>query len=120
MAESIPKNGDLRVWWIPQIPMEPFYFPVASVEEGALILEALAQYDMFQLENRVKPDFSNVGGLQMFDAELDAEMPGDGWCDWEGDHGETLDEFMASAGQDTRIWAAGQYWKETGDLSRWQ
>ena len=27
-------NKKLRVWWIPQVPMEAFYIPVESVEEG--------------------------------------------------------------------------------------
>ena len=68
--------GKLRVWWIPQVPMDPFYQEVNSVEEGTLLLETLAKYDAFQYENKIKPDYCNTGGLQEFD-EKDKN-----WCDW--------------------------------------
>lgn len=70
----MPKEGDLRVWWIPQVPMLAFRVRVDSVEEGAILLEVLAQYDLYQYEMNVKPDYSNVGGLEVFE---DGE-----WCDW--------------------------------------
>ena len=61
------KKGDLRVWWIPQLPMKPFHVPVKSIREAKLILDTLADYDLFQFENHVKPDYSNAGGLEEFD-----------------------------------------------------
>lgn len=64
----------LRVWWIPQVPMEAFYVPVKSVVEGVKIMNVLAEYDAFQYDNNVKDDYSNAGGLEMFDD--------DDWCDW--------------------------------------
>src|SRR5437764_15443226 len=72
-AKAEPKEGDLRVWWIPQIPMKPFLFSVPSLTVGRLFLEVLAKYDLFQLENNIKPDFANTGGLARFE---DGE-----WCD---------------------------------------
>lgn len=67
----------LRVWWIPQVGIsETFYVPVNTPEEGKKLLDTLAAYDAFQFQNNVKPDYCNVGGLQMFDEE-DGE-----WCDW--------------------------------------
>jgi len=59
---SVPVQK-LRVWWIPQVPGKPFYVPVDSVKEGRKLLEVLADYDAFQFENRIKPDYSNAGGL---------------------------------------------------------
>lgn len=70
-------EGELKVWWIPQVPMGAFEVPVDTVEEAALILNVLAEYDAFQLINKVKPDYANAGGLVVFE---DGE-----WCDWEGD-----------------------------------
>jgi len=64
----------LRVWWIPQIPMDAFYVEVDSVAEGVKIMDVLAEYDTFQLENDIKPDYSNAGGLQMEE--------GSDWVDW--------------------------------------
>ena len=78
----MPQNGDLRVWWIPQIPMTPFYVPVRSLREGSLVLDTLALYDAFQLNHHIKPDYSNVGGLHVFDAQDDTEGPDGSWVDW--------------------------------------
>ena len=84
----------LRVWWMPQIPMESFYVPVNSVEEGKKVLDMLAAYDLFQLQNNVKPDFCNTGGLQIWD-----EKEND-WCDWyletEDDYFEDIDDYCES------------------------
>lgn len=75
------KQGDLRVWWIPQVPMRAFRVCVDSVKEGVLLIDTLGKYDIFQLENRIKPDFCNAGGLEMYDHGE--------WSDWyfEGDTG---------------------------------
>ena len=66
----------LRVWWVPQVPMKSFYIPVESPEEGKKILDLLAAYDCFQYNQKVKPDYCNMGGLQYYD-EDDGE-----WEDW--------------------------------------
>lgn len=69
------KEGDLKVWWIPQVPMDAFEVPVKSTDEAAFLLNTLANYDIFQYENNVKPDYCNAGGLVVFE-------DGD-WCDWQ-------------------------------------
>mgnify|MGYP001583312538 FL=1 len=74
-----------RIWWIPQVPMKPFYYEVPSLLVGKHLLEAFALYDLFQLENHIKPDYSNTGGLQCFE---DGE-----WCDWENENGESIDDM---------------------------
>lgn len=80
-----PKDGDLRVWWIPQIPMEPFNVPVDSVAEAKLVLKTLADYDLFQFAHNVKPDYSNAGGLNVFD--------GGEWCEWNSADGLEIDDI---------------------------
>ena len=72
---SAPNAGDLKVWWIPQVPMEPFEVPVKTAEEGAALLNVLAEYDAFQFIKKVKPDYCNSGGLMEFD--------GSDWEDWQ-------------------------------------
>lgn len=65
----------MRVWWVPQIPMDAFQVEVNSVEEAAKIMNVLADYDIFQFENNIKPDYCNTGGLEV--------MSSDGsWEDW--------------------------------------
>ncbi|WP_422451887.1 hypothetical protein [Endozoicomonas sp. ALC066] len=81
----------LRVWWIPQIPCKPFYVEVGTVKEGVKLLDTLVKYDQFQLDNNIKPEFCNSGGLQMFDPE----QPEEGWSDW-------IDEDTGE--DDPRVW----------------
>lgn len=71
------KNGDLKVWWVPQLPMKAFEVPVSGLAEAALILNVLGEYDAFQFKNGVKPDYCNAGGLVEFDGDA-AD-----WFDWE-------------------------------------
>ena len=77
----------LRVWWNPQVgtDCDIFYVPVKTIEEGKMIMDLLAAYDAFQLQNRIKPDYTNVGGLEMW-SEEDAE-----WEDW---HMETDNDYF--------------------------
>lgn len=77
--------GSLRVWWIPQVPGSQFYVHVANIHEAKLILDTLARYDAFQFENNIKPDYFNIGGLQVLEE--------DGWCDWEDDDGNSIDDI---------------------------
>ena len=72
----------LRVWWIPQVPGSVFHVAASSVQEGVKIMDVLALNDLFQYENNIKPDYSNAGGLQMFDAEDKTDSPEGSWTDW--------------------------------------
>lgn len=73
---------------------DTFYVPVKTVEDGKRLLDTLAVYDAFQLQNKVKPDYCNTGGLQIFD-----ESEGE-WNDWyletENDFFDDVDEYCES------------------------
>lgn len=75
----------LRVWWIPQVPMHPFHVEVEDIKQARKILDTLAAYDIFQYENNVKPDYCNVGGLEVFE---DGE-----WIEWESADGDNIDSL---------------------------
>ncbi len=62
--------------------MRSFHVEVTSVAEGVKVMKVLADYDAFQLANRIKPDYSNAGGLQMFDPSDDTDSPDGSWVDW--------------------------------------
>lgn len=92
---NTPKKGELIVWWVPQIPMKAFKYPVSSPQEGFILLDALAKYDLFQYENRVKGDYCNAGGLSEFDPEyIDDEVEMDGWTEWYSPMGEDIDFYL--------------------------
>lgn len=82
------QKNKLRVWWIPQVPGEPFYVSVKNINEAKLIFNTLADYDLFQLAKHVKPDYSNAGGLQYWD-----EKEND-WVEWEDKEGRSIDDII--------------------------
>lgn len=82
----------LKVWWIPQVPMKAFEILVDSFAVAKALLETLPMYDLFQLEQNVKPDFYNTGGLCIWDESLDADERGDKWTDWENEDCDSIRE----------------------------
>lgn len=79
------KEGDLRVWWIPQVPGEQFWWPVDDLRQAGLMLDALAAYDDFQHAHRVRGDYCNVGGLCVY--------RDGGWEDWTSEDGCDFDTY---------------------------
>ena len=73
------KENDLRVWWIPQVPLKKgetsFRVLVKDMDEAKKVYDVLAEYDQYQFDHKIKPDYSNVGGYEIF---LDGE-----WQDYE-------------------------------------
>lgn len=88
-----PNEGALRVWWVPQIGMtyEPYEVVVQNTEQAAFLLAALAEYDLYQLANHIKPDYANMGGLEVYH---DGE-----WAEWEDENGEGIENVMDNAPQ---------------------
>lgn len=82
--------GDLRVWWIPQIPGKAFRVPVKSPSEAQKLMTVLADYDIFQFKNRIKPDYCNTGGLEVFE---DGE-----WFEWNSEDGDDIDGWIDPTG----------------------
>lgn len=92
MSNKQNKAGDLRVWWIPQVPGKPFLVKVASVPEAKRLMNVLADYDLFQLKHKIKPDYSNAGGLECFSQDGDDE-----WCEWyDEETGGCIDDIKAT------------------------
>lgn len=76
----------LRVYWHPQVPCTPFVVPVENLVEAKLLLNTLADYDLFQLSHRIKPDYSNAGGLEQLDSDGD-------WIEWESADGYSIEQY---------------------------
>lgn len=89
--ETDPKPGALRVWWIPQIPGKPWHYYVDSIPEGALLLDALADYDAFLLANNHRVDYSNAGGLEVYTGSSSTR---DAWEEWETEDGRTITDVL--------------------------
>jgi hypothetical protein len=78
----------LRVWHVPQVPGDPFYCAVPSVRDAIIVLNILADYDLFQYRNHIKPDYSNAQGLEVL--RDDGE-----WEEYEDGNGDTITTIMA-------------------------
>lgn len=85
-TDIAPLNGALRVWWMPQIPHKPFYAPVATPAEAKKFIALLSDYDRFQFDEGSKPDYYNVGGLEVYEFDGITGV----WCEWFNDDGETI------------------------------
>ncbi len=66
-----------KVWHIPQIPGKPFEFFTDDINVAKVLINVLADYDLFQYNNNIKPDYCNANGICAQDE--------DGWCDLDED-----------------------------------
>jgi len=60
-------EGDLKVKYIPQIPMKAYEVPVPSLEIGKIVLNAVVGLSIFELENRVKSDYIDYAAIVRFE-----------------------------------------------------
>lgn len=93
LQESDLIKEKMYVWWIPQVPMQAFYFRVSSYEESLKIQDLLAQYDLFQYEQNVKGDYSNVGGVGSYNGGYLEEIDEDVLFECE-DRNITLEQYI--------------------------
>lgn len=81
----------MRVWWMPQVGVDAtFYIPIKSIEEAGEFMDILSAYDCFQYNHRIKSDYCNTGGVQVWDEEAHE------WNDW---YYEDEDSFFADVGE---------------------
>jgi len=74
------QEGDLRVWWIRNIPGQPEYHLVSDPESAHYTIEALAGNDLHDDEVE-----SNAGGLEVY---KDGE-----WEQWYDEEGRDIDDW---------------------------
>ncbi len=82
----------LRISHFPQVPCKPFHVEVNSIDEAKKIMDTLAYYDLFQYNNRIKPDYCNVTTLEMWDENSDGEGT-PGWINWYDEDGNDIEEY---------------------------
>lgn len=86
----------IRVCHFPQIPCKPFIIEVKTLEEAKLLFDVLANYDLFQFENKIKPDYANATVLEEYNEEEQE------WLSWYDDKTGTddLDEYFEHLKED--------------------
>ena len=79
----------LRVYHNCQVGAVPnFYIEVSSIEEAWLIMNILWEYDEFQFNNNIKPDYCNITGLEVFNEEEKD------WEEWYDELGQDIKEHF--------------------------
>lgn len=76
-----------RVSHIPQVPMKSFNVEVDSVKEAVKVSEILKEYDKFQYDNRIKPDYCSATFIEEWSDY------GDGY-DWYSLEDEEVQELL--------------------------
>ena len=69
-------KNKLRISHYPQVPCKAFVVEVETLEEAKKVMDILANYDSFQYENKIKPDYCNMSILEQWDDEEKE------WFDW--------------------------------------
>jgi hypothetical protein len=91
-VKTVTPHQKLRVWWVPQVVgtnSKIFTVEVTNLVEAKLILDTLANYDLFQYHNHIKGNYCNTGGLEIWN-EDDQEW--EMWWDDE-DTGREIDDY---------------------------
>lgn len=99
----------LRLSHFPQIPCKSFTVEVSSLEEALKISDVLANYDLFQFDNNIKPNYCNMTTLEEFDEEVQA------WINWEDDEGDYFEEYELEDGKAVKIMNKKYYLLEYSD-----
>ena len=81
-------RGELRVWWIRNVPAEPQYWPAETVQDAVAKLLELEIADLADDEVQ-----SNAGGLEVCEPVYLGENELE-WVTWYGENGEDVDELV--------------------------
>jgi len=67
MDTTTPALNDLRVYYIPQVPMKAYTVAVPDLATGKLVLDAIVGLSIFEFENNIKPDYSDAAGIERYE-----------------------------------------------------
>lgn len=84
-----PQLNDLQVWFMPQLGGDMFTHRVLNAAEGAYVLAAICEYDLYCDRHRLRPDFANAGGINRFE-DIDGEK--DWFSYYDDETGETVED----------------------------
>ena len=63
-----------KIFYIPQVPMPAFEREYEDFETAKEVLNAIINFSIFEFDNNVKPDYSDVAGISYWEeAEQDWE-----------------------------------------------
>lgn len=68
-----------KVWYIPQIPMTAFEREYDDFDTAKAVLNAVINFSIFEFENRVKPDYADMAGMERWEDGDWEEVEEDQW-----------------------------------------
>lgn len=74
-------NKRLKIWYVHQVPCQPYEQFVDSIADAKLVLNSIYNLTLNLGDNRIIPDYSNAGGLNIY-ADADGSGERD-WYEWE-------------------------------------
>ena len=80
-------NTGLRVYFL-ILGTNPWTKEVSSPEEARSIIDTIANFVNFQVDNHVFPDHCSTAGLEMWDEDSEE------WVDWYDDEGFDFEEHF--------------------------
>jgi hypothetical protein len=86
-GDQAPTDGaNYRVAWIPQLPGPTFFVAADTLQAAVELTDVLARYDLFQYENQIKPDYSNMAVIEVWD--------GTEWSDADDDEISEIEDAL--------------------------
>jgi hypothetical protein len=104
---------ELRLCWYPQMPCKPFISTASSAKEIKILRETLANYDLFQFENQIKPDYCNMGVVERFDPEDTEDSPEGTWVEVDDDELEEMIDDEVPVGNGGEREQDGEWLEDT-------
>jgi hypothetical protein len=73
-----PETSPYRVWYMPQVPGQPFVYETGHLRDAQLVLDALTRFSWWEFEHKIKegPGAGDVvawGGERYEDVDTEAE-----------------------------------------------
>lgn len=71
-----PTEGDLRVFYIPQVPMAGYTVDIprrvgaedaAYLEQATFVLDTIIGLSIFEFDNNIKPDYSDYAAILRYE-----------------------------------------------------
>ena len=81
------KNHTLRIYYH-ILGTKTYYKEVSSAEAAKLMIDAIAQFVNFEVDNGAFPDHCSTAGLEEYDEDDDE------WYDWYDEDGYDFDEHF--------------------------
>ena len=58
-----------RAWYVAKMPMKAFTVETTNAIDAEKILDVLEDFSLFEIQNNVKPDYAEAGGIDIWDEE---------------------------------------------------